>query len=153
KELFALAYSTKIDEKWQKKWEETGLYKFVPEDVDKKLYCLEMFSYPSGSNLHIGHWYNYGLTDSWARMKRMQGWNVFHPQGFDAIGLPAEKYARQTAIQPMDFTDANIRTMEEQLRKMGDSYDWDYEVVTSDPEYYKWTQWIFLKQYEHGLAD
>jgi leucyl-tRNA synthetase len=147
-----VAYSTKTDEKWQKKWEETGLYRFDPERIDKKLYCLEMFSYPSGANLHVGHWYNYGLTDSWARLKRMQGWNVFHPQGFDAFGLPAENYAIKTGIHPKDSTYKNIRTMEGQLRKMGASFDWNYEVITCDPEYYKWTQWIFLKLYEHGLA-
>ncbi len=147
-----MAYSTKTDAKWQKKWEKTGLYRFDPDKVNKKMYCLEMFSYPSGANLHVGHWYNYGLTDSWARMKRMQGWNVFHPQGFDAFGLPAENYAIKTGIHPKDSTFNNIRTMEEQLKKMGASFDWNYEVVTCDPEYYKWTQWIFLKLYEHGLA-
>jgi len=147
-----LAYSTKIDEKWQKKWEETGLYRFDRNNIEKKLYCLEMFSYPSGANLHVGHWYNYGLTDTWARLKRMQGWNVFHPQGFDAFGLPAENYAIKTGIHPKDSTYSNIKTMEEQLRKMGATFDWDYEVVTCDPGYYKWTQWIFLKLYEHGLA-
>jgi len=147
-----LAYSTKIDEKWQKKWEETGLYRFDRNNIEKKLYCLEMFSYPSGANLHVGHWYNYGLTDTWARLKRMQGWNVFHPQGFDAFGLPAENYAINTGIHPRDSTYSNIKTMEEQLRKMGATFDWDYEVVTCDPGYYKWTQWIFLKLYEHGLA-
>ncbi|HOL90824.1 MAG TPA: leucine--tRNA ligase [Clostridiales bacterium] len=147
-----LAYSTKIDEKWQKKWEETGLYKFDRNNIDKKLYCLEMFSYPSGAKLHVGHWYNYGLTDTWARLKRMQGWNMFHPQGFDAFGLPAENYAIKTGIHPKDSTYANIRTMEEQLRKMGASFDWDYEVITCAPEYYKWTQWIFLQLYKHGLA-
>jgi len=147
-----LAYSTKIDEKWQKKWEETGLYRFDPKRVDNKLYCLEMFSYPSAAKLHLGHWFNYGLTDSWARMKRMQGWNVFHPQGFDAFGLPAENYAIKTGIHPKDSTYRNIETMEVQLRKMGATFDWDYEVITCSPEYYKWTQWIFLKLYEHGLA-
>ncbi len=147
-----LAYSTKTDEKWQKRWEETGLYRFDPDKVDKKLYCLEMFSYPSAANLHLGHWYNYGLTDSWARMKRMQGWNVFHPQGFDAFGLPAENYAIKTGIHPKDSTYSNIKTMEVQLKKMGATFDWNYEVITCDPEYYKWTQWIFLKLYERGLA-
>jgi len=147
-----LAYSTKIDEKWQKKWEETGLYRFDRNNLDKKLYCLEMFSYPSGAKLHAGHWYNYGLTDTWARLKRMQGWNVFHPQGFDAFGLPAENYAIKTGIHPKDSTYSNIRTMEEQLRKMGATFDWDYEVITCAPEYYKWTQWIFLQLYKHGLA-
>ncbi len=147
-----MAYSTKIDAKWQEKWEKTELYRFDPDKVNKKLYCLEMFSYPSGANLHVGHWYNYGLTDSWARMKRMQGYNVFHPQGFDAFGLPAENYAIKTGIHPKDSTYNNIQTMEKQLKKMGASFDWNYEVVTCDPEYYKWTQWIFLKLYEHGLA-
>lgn len=147
-----MAYSTESDKKWQNKWEETGLYRFDPEKVDKKLYCLEMFSYPSGANLHVGHWYNYGLTDTWARMKRMQGCNVFHPQGFDAFGLPAENYAIKTGIHPKDSTYRNIETMEVQLKKMGATFDWSYEVITCDPIYYKWNQWIFLKLYENGLA-
>ncbi|HAA81562.1 MAG TPA: leucine--tRNA ligase, partial [Thermoanaerobacter sp.] len=140
------------DRKWQKRWEETKLYKFNPKNVDKKLYCLEMFSYPSGAKLHVGHWYNYGPTDSWARMKRMQGWEVFHPMGFDAFGLPAENYAIKTGIHPYDSTMENIRTMEKQLREMGATFDWDYEVITCLPDYYKWTQWIFLKLFEAGLA-
>ncbi|NJD01416.1 MAG: leucine--tRNA ligase [Ruminiclostridium sp.] len=147
-----MAYSTETDKKWQKKWEETKLYSFDPKKTDKKLYCLEMFSYPSGANLHVGHWYNYGLTDSWARMKRMQGFNVFHPQGFDAFGLPAENYAIKTGVHPKDSTYKNIATMEAQLKRMGATFDWDYEVITCDPEYYKWTQWIFLKLFEKGLA-
>lgn len=147
-----MAYSVETDRKWQKKWEETGLYRFDPKKAEKKLYCLEMFSYPSGANLHVGHWYNYGLTDTWARVKKMQGWNVFHPQGFDAFGLPAENYAIKTGIHPKDSTYRNIKTMEEQLKKMGASFDWNYEVITCDPAYYKWTQWIFLKLYENGLA-
>ncbi|MCG8483899.1 MAG: leucine--tRNA ligase [Clostridia bacterium] len=141
-----------IENKWQKKWEETEIYKFNEKDVENKLYCLEMFSYPSGANLHVGHWYNYGLTDSWARMKRMQGHNVFHPQGFDAFGLPAENYAINTGIHPKDSTYKNIETMETQLKKMGATFNWEYELVTCGPEYYKWTQWIFLKLYENGLA-
>ena len=147
-----MAYSTETDAKWQKKWKETDLYRFDPDRTDKKLYCLEMFSYPSGANLHVGHWYNFGLADIWARLKRMQGYNVFHPMGFDAFGLPAENYAIKTGIHPKDSTYKNIKTMEEQLMKMGATYDWNYEVVTCDPEYYKWTQWIFLKLYEKGLA-
>ncbi|WP_046159832.1 leucine--tRNA ligase [Caldanaerobacter subterraneus] len=147
-----MAYSVEIDRKWQKIWEETKLYKFNPENVDKKLYCLEMFPYPSGAKLHIGHWYNYGPTDSWARMKRMQGYEVFHPMGFDAFGLPAENYAIKTGIHPYDSTMENIRTMERQLKEMGVTFDWDYEIITCLPEYYKWTQWIFLKLYEAGLA-
>lgn len=147
-----MSYSTETDRKWQKKWEETKLYRFDTDKIDKKLYCLEMFSYPSGANLHVGHWYNYGLTDSWARMKRMQGYNVFHPQGFDAFGLPAENYAIKTGVHPKDSTYKNIATMEGQLKKMGATFDWDYEAITCDPAYYKWTQWIFLKLYEKGLA-
>ncbi|HHY64809.1 MAG TPA: leucine--tRNA ligase, partial [Clostridiaceae bacterium] len=147
-----MGYSREIDKKWQKKWEESKLYKFDRDKLDKKLYCLEMFSYPSGAKLHIGHWYNFGLTDSWARMKRMQGYNVFHPQGFDAFGLPAENYAIKTGIHPKDSTMSNIETMRRQLKEMGATFDWDYEVVTCVPEYYKWTQWIFLQLYKHGLA-
>ena len=147
-----MPYSKDIDRKWQKRWEETGLYKFNPQNVGKKLYCLEMFSYPSGANLHVGHWYNYGPTDSWSRIKRMQGYEVFHPMGFDAFGLPAENYAIKTGIHPKDSTMKNIETMEQQLKEMGATFDWDYEVVTCVPEYYKWNQWLFLKLYENGLA-
>lgn len=147
-----MAYSIETDRKWQKRWEETGLYQFDPDAVDKKLYCLEMFSYPSGANLHVGHWYNFGLTDSWARMKRMQGHNVFHPMGFDAFGLPAENYAIKTGIHPQDSTLNNIRTMEKQLREIGATYDWSYELATCLPDYYRWNQWIFLRLLEKGLA-
>lgn len=145
-------YSTAIDRKWQKKWEDTKLYKFNKDRVDKKLYCLEMFSYPSGAKLHVGHWYNYGPTDSWARMKRMQGYEIFQPMGFDAFGLPAENYAIKTGIHPQDSTLKNIETMERQLREMGAMFDWDYEIKTCLPDYYKWTQWVFLKLYHAGLA-
>ncbi|MGN0143708.1 MAG: leucine--tRNA ligase [Clostridium sp.] len=145
-------YSTKIDEKWQKIWEENETYKFNPENLDKKLYTLEMFSYPSGAQLHAGHWFNYGPTDSWARFKRMQGYNVFQPMGFDAFGLPAENYAIKTGIHPHDSTLKNIETMEKQLKSMGAMFNWENEVVTCLPEYYKWTQWLFLKLYEKGLA-
>ncbi|MGF7429998.1 leucine--tRNA ligase [Thermoanaerobacterium thermosaccharolyticum] len=147
-----MAYSRDIDKKWQKKWEDTKLYKFNPDNIDKKLYCLEMFSYPSGAKLHAGHWYNYGPADSWARMKRMQGYEVFHPMGFDAFGLPAENYAIKTGIHPQDSTLQNIKTMERQLKEMGATFDWDYEVITCLPDYYKWTQWVFLQLYKKGLA-
>ncbi len=147
-----MSYSRQVDKKWQKNWEESKLYKFDTNRLDKKLYCLEMFSYPSGANLHVGHWYNFGLADSWARMKRMQGYNVFHPQGFDAFGLPAENYAIKTGIHPKDSTIKNIETMERQLKEMGATFDWNYEVVTCSPEYYKWTQWIFLQLFKKGLA-
>lgn len=142
----------KIEEKWQKKWADTGLYKFNRSNVDKKYYCLEMFSYPSGAKLHAGHWYNYGPADTFARYKRMTGFEVFHPMGFDAFGLPAENYAIKTGIHPEDSTLKNIATMENQLKRMGATYDWDYEIKTCVPEYYKWTQWMFLQLYKHGLA-
>ena len=147
-----MSYSVEIDRKWQKKWADTGLYKFDPNKKGEKLYCLEMFSYPSGANLHLGHWYNYSLTDSWSRMKRMQGYNVFHPMGFDAFGLPAENYAIKTGIHPQDSTFKNIETMEKQLREMGATFDWDYELATCTPEYYKWNQWLFIQLYNKGLA-
>lgn len=145
-------YSTAIDKKWQEKWAESGLYKFDPNKEGDKLYVLEMFSYPSGSQLHAGHWFNYGPVDSWARFKRMQGYNVFQPMGFDAFGLPAENFAIKTGIHPQDSTIKNIAKMEEQLKAMGAMFNWENEVVTCSPEYYKWTQWLFLKLYEKGLA-
>lgn len=145
-------YSTAIDKKWQDKWAESGLYKFDPNKEGEKLYVLEMFSYPSGSQLHAGHWFNYGPVDSWARFKRMQGYNVFQPMGFDAFGLPAENFAIKTGIHPQDSTIKNIAKMEEQLKAMGAMFNWENEVVTCSPEYYKWTQWLFLKLYEKGLA-
>lgn len=147
-----MPYSTKIDKKWQKIWEDKKLYRFDPKKADKKLYCLEMFSYPSASKLHLGHWYNYGLTDSWARFKKMQGYEVFQPMGFDSFGLPAENYAIKTGIHPLDSTKQNIATMEQQLREMGAAFDWDHEISTCDPEYYKWTQWVFLQLYKNKLA-
>ncbi|MDR1564495.1 MAG: leucine--tRNA ligase, partial [Oscillospiraceae bacterium] len=147
-----MAYSKATDQKWQKKWEETQLYKFNPKAKGEKLYCLEMFSYPSGANLHVGHWYNFGLTDSWARFKRAQGYNLFHPMGFDAFGLPAENYAIKTGVHPEDSTINNMNKMREQLKEMGATYDWDYTVTTCMPDYYKWTQWLFLQLYKKGLA-
>ena len=147
-----MSYSKEIDKKWQKRWKETNLYKFDNKNLDNKYYCLEMFSYPSGANLHLGHWFNFAPADSYARFKSMQGYNVFHPMGFDAFGLPAENYAIKTGIHPKDSTLKNIETMKKQLEEMGATYDWDYSVETCMPEYYKWTQWIFKKLYEAGLA-
>ena len=118
----------------------------------QKKYVLEMFSYPSGAKLHVGHWYNYGLSDTYARYSRMKGFEVFQPMGFDAFGLPAENYAIKTGIHPEDSTLKNIDTMEKQLRAMGAMFDWDYEIKTCMPDYYRWTQWCFLKLYEKGLA-
>lgn len=145
-------YTKDIDVKWQKKWANNGLYKYKPSEKEEKIYLLEMFSYPSASKLHLGHWWNYSLPDSWGRMKRMQGFNVFHPMGFDAFGLPAENYAIKTGIHPKDSTYANIDTMIEQLKRIGATYDWNHLIITSDPEYYKWTQWLFLQLYKHDLA-
>ena len=141
-----------IEAKWQKKWEETGIYKFNRDNVKDKYYVLEMFSYPSGAKLHAGHWYNYGPSDSFARFKRMQGKEVFHPMGFDAFGLPAENYAIKTGTHPKTTTNANIEHFTKQIKSLGFSYDWDRCVSTCEPEYYKWTQWIFLQLYKKGLA-
>ena len=141
-----------IESKWQKIWADTGLYKFDRSRVDKKYYCLEMFSYPSGAKLHAGHWYNYGPADTFARLKRMQGYEDFQPMGFDAFGLPAENYAIKTGIHPEESTLKNIATMEGQLKRIGAMYDWDYEIKTCLPDYYKWTQWMFLQLYKKGLA-
>lgn len=141
-----------IEPKWQKKWEESGLYKFDESKLDKKYYLLEMFSYPSGAKLHLGHWWNFGLSDSFGRFKRMQGYNVFQPMGFDAFGLPAENYALKTGIHPEDSTRANIKAMETQLRNIGGTFNWEYEVITCNQEYYKWTQWIFVQLLKKGLA-
>ncbi len=147
-----IKYSVDIDKKWQKKWAEQNLYRFNEKDLSKKLYCLEMFSYPSGANLHLGHWYNYAAPDTWARFKRMNGYNVFHPQGFDAFGLPAENYAIKTGVPPEKSTRKNIQTMTEQLKRIGATFNWEYTLNTCDEEYYKWTQWIFVQMYKKGLA-
>lgn len=141
-----------VEKKWQAKWNKTKLYKFNKKSDKPKYYVLEMFSYPSGAKLHAGHWYNYGPSDSYARFKLMQGYNVFHPMGFDAFGLPAENYAIKTGIHPDDSTKKNIATMEEQLKRIGGTYDWDYEIKTCEPEYYRWTQWMFTQLYKRGLA-
>ena len=145
-------YNTSIDKKWQDKWAETELYKFDPNSDKEKLYVLEMFSYPSGSQLHAGHWFNYGPVDSWARLKRMQGYNVFQPMGFDAFGLPAENFAIKTGIHPKDSTFTNIANMEKQLKAMGAMFNWENEVITCSEDYYKWTQWLFLELYKNNLA-
>ncbi len=141
-----------VEKKWQDKWEKTKLNVFNKKNIDKKFYILEMFSYPSGAKLHVGHWYNYGPTDSYARFKRMKGYEIFQPMGFDAFGLPAENFAIKTGIHPKDSTEKNIATMEQQLKAMGAMFDWSAEIKTCEEDYYKWTQWIFLKLYEKGLA-
>lgn len=141
-----------IEKKWQKRWADSKLYSFNKDNISKKHYVLEMFSYPSGAKLHAGHWFNYGPADSYARFMRMQGYEVFQPMGFDAFGLPAENYAIKTGIHPEESTLKNIETMEKQLKAIGATYDWDYEIKTCMPDYYKWTQWLFLQLYKHGLA-
>ncbi len=141
-----------VESKWQAKWEKSKLNVFNKKNADKKLYVLEMFSYPSGAKLHVGHWYNYGPTDTYARFKRMNGYEVFQPMGFDAFGLPAENYAIKTGIHPKDSTEKNIETMETQLKAMGAMFDWSAELKTCDEDYYKWTQWLFLQLYKKGLA-
>jgi len=142
----------KIETKWQKFWEEKGVHKTNFHDIKKKLYALVMFIYPSGAKLHCGHWYNYGPYDSWVRYKKLKGFNVFEPMGFDAFGLPAENYAIKTGIHPQDSTIKNIEDIRFQLKKMGCMYDWNSELLTCDPEYYKWNQWLFLQLYKKGLA-
>ncbi len=142
----------KIEKKWRKKWQETQLYKTNLRDVKKKCYTLVMFIYPSSDKLHMGHWFNYGSTDTWARFRRLNGYNVFEPIGFDAFGLPAENFAIKTNRHPQDITEENVRWIREQLRAMGAMYDWDMEVNTSQAEYYKWTQWIFVQLFKAGLA-
>ena len=120
-----------IEKKWQKIWEEKKVNHVNLNDVKSKLYCLVMFLYPSADKLHIGHWYNFGPTDTWARFKRMNGFNVFEPMGYDAFGLPAENYAIKTGVHPRDSTQKNISVIREQLKTMGAMYDFDYEVDTS----------------------
>ncbi|PWN07540.1 leucine--tRNA ligase [Rhodohalobacter mucosus] len=141
-----------VEPRWQKYWLENKTFK-TPEDQDKpKYYILDMFPYPSGSGLHVGHPEGYTATDILARYKRMKGFNVLHPIGWDAFGLPAEQYAVKTGTHPRITTENNIKRFREQLQMLGFSYDWDREVNTTDPDYYKWTQWIFLKLFEKGLA-
>jgi leucyl-tRNA synthetase len=141
-----------IEAKWRKIWREKGLYKTDFSNFDKKLYCLVMFPYPSGEKMHIGQWYNYGPTDTWARLKKMQGYNVFFPMGYDAFGLPAENYAIKHKVHPATSTKNNIEYFKKQLEQIGSMINWESEVITCEPEYYKWTQWIFLKLFEKGLA-
>ena len=142
----------KVEKKWQEIWEKEKLNNFNYKNADKKYYCLEMFSYPSAAKLHLGHWYNYGPTDSFVRYKKMKGFEVFQPMGFDAFGLPAENYAIKTGIHPKDSTEKNILNMEQTLSEMGAMFDWSHEIKTCEEDYYKWTQWLFLKLYENNLA-
>ena len=142
-----------VEKKWREYWEENKTFKTDAWDFSRpKYYALDMFPYPSGVGLHAGHPEGYTATDIVSRMKRMQGFNVLHPMGFDSFGLPAEQYAVNTGNHPAVFTNQNIETFKKQLKYLGLSYDWDREISTSDPSFYKWTQWIFIKLFEDGLA-
>lgn len=141
-----------VEEKWQRIWEENRVYSLDLRSSRKAFYTHSMFPYPSGDKLHVGHWYNFAPADTFARFKRMQGFGVFSPMGFDAFGLPAENYAIKTGIPPKVSISENIDTMVRQLKRIGCMYDWDHMVVTSSPEYYRWTQWLFLLMYQRGLA-
>ena len=143
---------TKVEAKWQKIWEKKKLYKTDLDKTKNKFYCLVMFPYPSSDKLHIGHWYNFGPVDTYARYQKMLGKNVFEPIGFDAFGLPAENYAIKGGVLPKKSTIENINYIRKQLKQIGAMYDWSKEIITSDPEYYKWTQWLFLQLYKNGLA-
>lgn len=141
-----------IEKKWQQYWADNKTFKTENETEKPKFYALDMFPYPSGAGLHVGHPEGYTATDILSRFKRMQGYNVLHPMGWDAFGLPAEQYALDTGNDPAEFTAKNIATFKRQIQELGFSYDWDRELNTTDPEYYKWTQWIFIQLYKKGLA-
>lgn len=141
-----------IEKKWQKFWASNNTFRTTEDPQKEKFYALDMFPYPSGQGLHVGHPEGYTATDILSRMKRAQGYNVLHPMGWDAFGLPAEQYALDTGNDPAEFTAHNIETFRRQINSLGFSYDWEREINTTDPDYYKWTQWIFTKLYEKGLA-
>ncbi|MFB8508828.1 leucine--tRNA ligase [Enterococcus durans] len=148
-----MSYNHKeVEKKWQKYWAKNNTFNTHDDHEKPKFYALDMFPYPSGQGLHVGHPEGYTATDILSRFKRSQGFNVLHPMGWDAFGLPAEQYALDTGNDPAEFTQKNIETFRRQINSLGFSYDWNREVNTTDPEYYKWTQWIFTKLYEKGLA-
>lgn len=141
-----------IEPKWQQYWDQNKTFK-TEENPDKpKFYALDMFPYPSGAGLHVGHPEGYTATDIVSRYKRMRGYNVLHPMGWDAFGLPAEQHAIDTGQHPRDITVKNVNNFRRQIKSLGFSYDWDREISTTDPDYYKWTQWIFIQLYNRGLA-
>src|SRR6478735_7685523 len=137
-----------IEKKWQSHWKISGAYKVSNDSPKPKCYVLDMFPYPSGAGLHVGHPLGYIASDIYSRYKRLKGFNVLHPMGYDSFGLPAEQYALETGQHPAVTTENNITTFRSQLDKIGFSYDWDREVRTSDPHFYKWTQWIFLQIFD-----
>ena len=139
---------SEIEPKWQKYWDEHKTFKVTEDEkfpADKRMYVLDMFPYPSAAGLHVGHPEGYTATDIYCRYLRMNGYNVLHPMGYDAFGLPAENYAIKTGTHPKTTTNANIEHFTQQIKSLGFSYDWDRCVSTCEPDYYKWTQWIFLK--------
>src|SRR3990167_8340065 len=140
-----------IEEKWQRIWQEKKAFKVMEDKAKKKYYVLEMFPYPSGK-IHMGHVRNYSIGDVAARFLSMRGYNVLHPMGWDAFGMPPENAAIQRGVHPAKWTYENIAYMKRQLKRLGISYDWDREIATCTPEYYRWNQWLFLKLYEKGLA-
>jgi leucyl-tRNA synthetase len=142
----------KIEKKWQNYWKENNCYKTDINSDKAKLYVLDMFPYPSGEGIHVGHLKGYVATDVYSRYKRLKGFNVLHPMGWDAFGLPAENYAIKNKIHPKITTKKNIENIKRQMNDVGLSYDWDKEINTTDKDYYKWTQWIFVKLFENGLA-
>ena len=148
-----MSYNFKeIEKKWQKQWEHNPPAKAKTDTSQKKFYCLDMFPYPSGSGIHMGHWRSYVLSDIYARIKWLQGYNVLHPMGWDAFGLPAENYAIKMGVHPKISTAENVANFKRQLKQMGCLFDWDKELNTTDPKFYKWTQWIFIQMYKAGLA-
>ncbi|WP_423364634.1 leucine--tRNA ligase [Mycoplasma sp. P36-A1] len=142
-----------IEKKWQNYWLSNKTYKTYNDSPKEKVFILDMFPYPSGAGLHVGHPEGYTATDIFSRYKRMKGFNVLHPMGWDAFGLPAEQYAIETGNHPREFTQKNIQTFKNQIQSLGFSYDWDREVDTTDPKFYRWTQWIFIQLYNKGLAE
>ena len=143
---------SKVEKKWQARWDDKKVFVAKEDKTKKKFYALVEFPYPSGAGMHVGHIKAYGGLEVIARKKRMEGYNVLFPIGFDAFGLPTENYAIKTGIHPRKVTDMNIARFTEQLKKVGFSFDWTRVIDTTDEDYYKWTQWIFLKMFEHGLA-
>ena len=141
-----------FESKWQKAWEDAGLHTASDDDHKPRFYCLDYFPYPSGEGLHVGHCRNYVPTDVISRYKRMRGFNVLHPMGWDAFGEPAEQNAIQNGVTPRETTDRNTSNYKRQMKMIGTSYDWSREIDSSDPNYYRWTQWMFLRMFERDLV-
>ena len=138
-----------IEKKWRHNWEISPINK---DTTKPKYYCLDMFPYPSGSGLHVGHWRGYVISDVWSRYKMLHGYHIIHPMGWDAFGLPAENYAIKMKTHPAKSTADNIANIKRQINEIAALYDWDMEVNTTDPKFYKWTQWIFVQMFKKGLA-